>query len=130
MSRNRVCIVGGGLGGVTVASLLSKRRPDLIVTVMEASDRINGRLDSVELTPGLRVNLGANWLMGEKNPLLSYLNEAGVALEPIPCSADDYDDIRILEYSQDDFHDVTEKYQDSGVITTLNYTITSLSTRF
>ena len=39
----RVCVVGGGLGGVTIASLLHKRK-DVKLTVYESSDKINGRL--------------------------------------------------------------------------------------
>ena len=41
----RVCVVGGGLGGVTFASLLHKRK-DLTLTIYESSDKINGRLGS------------------------------------------------------------------------------------
>ena len=47
-----------------------------------------------------KVNLGANWIMGEKNPLLEYFKFGEVKLEKIPCNADDYDDIQILDFSE------------------------------
>ena len=50
--------------------------------------------------------------MGERNPLLPYLNRAGIDLVQIPCSSDDYDEICILEYKNDYFHDVTEEYKE------------------
>ena len=48
-----VCVIGAGVAGITVASLLSKRK-DLKVTVLESRKRINGRLDSIDLTPELK----------------------------------------------------------------------------
>ena len=42
-------MVGGGLGGVTIASLLHKRK-DIKLTVYESSDKINGRLGPRLLT--------------------------------------------------------------------------------
>ena len=38
--------------------------------------------------------------MGEKNPLLEYFKFGEVELEKIPCNADDYDDIHILDFSE------------------------------
>ena len=48
--------------------------------------------------------------MGERNPLLPYLKRAGIDLVKIPCSSDDYDEICILEYENDDFVDVTAEF--------------------
>ena len=44
--------------------------------MLEYSNRIGGRLRSFQLTPEISVNLGANWIMGEKNPLLKILEES------------------------------------------------------
>ena len=45
--------------------------------VLEYSTRIGGRLRPFQLSPEISVNLGANWIMGERNPLLKILKESG-----------------------------------------------------
>ena len=56
---------------------------DLKVTVLESRSRINGRLDSIDLSSELKVNLGANWIMGERNPLIEYFEFGNVGLQKI-----------------------------------------------
>ena len=49
------------------------RRSDLEILILESTDRIGGRLETDEILPGLVVNVGANWIMGNKNPILKYI---------------------------------------------------------
>ena len=57
-------------------------------------------VDKQILSKAPKVNLGANWIMGERNPLLEYFRFGKVDLEKIPCNANDYDDIQILDFSE------------------------------
>lgn len=73
----RVVVIGAGLAGLTAARNLSKEAFD--VTVLEAQNRIGGRVCSKELcmhTQGkFIVEFGANWLHGDtdKNPLQEFV---------------------------------------------------------
>ncbi|MFS0853247.1 FAD-dependent oxidoreductase [Microbacterium sp. 179-I 3D4 NHS] len=75
----RVAVIGAGLAGATVAAMLS--REGLDVTVLEARNRIGGRVES--RTDGswpVPVQLGA-WLFGEEDAqLLESLGEADVGV--------------------------------------------------
>lgn len=59
----QVLILGGGMAGVSAANKLS----ELGITdflILEAQDRLGGRMRREELAPGVTVNLGANWIQG------------------------------------------------------------------
>ncbi|MDX1908632.1 MAG: NAD(P)/FAD-dependent oxidoreductase [Bacteroidia bacterium] len=56
----RVLILGAGLAGLSAARLL--RQAGYTVTVLEARNRIGGRVFSHEIMPGLVIELGAEWV--------------------------------------------------------------------
>ena len=78
-SGERIAVVGAGLAGATVASLLVER--GMQVTVFEARDRVGGRVDSrVDDTWPVPVQLGA-WLFGEQDAdLLDRLNSGQIGV--------------------------------------------------
>lgn len=78
----RVVVVGAGIAGLTAARLLVA--DDVEVVVLEARDRIGGRIHTADLAGGL-VDLGAAWIHGRSgNPVAAIADGYGVALRPHP----------------------------------------------
>lgn len=74
----RVVVVGAGVSGLTVARVLTDA--GVQVTVLEARDRIGGRVTTEEVG-GATVDLGAAWLHGVRaNPMADLGEEAGLAV--------------------------------------------------
>lgn len=78
-------VIGAGMAGASAASDL--RAAGVDVTVLEARDRVGGRIHSDEAW-GAPVELGAAWIHALRgNPLVPLAQESGLALVPT-----DYDD--------------------------------------
>ena len=76
----KVVVVGAGLAGLGAARVL--REAGCRVVVVEARDRLGGRVHTVERF-GTRVDLGASWIHDSRgNPLTEVARKAG--LETIP----------------------------------------------
>jgi monoamine oxidase len=74
-----VIVVGAGLAGLSVARALADR--GVPVTVLEARDRIGGRVHTSTLWPDLPMDLGASWIHGTTgNPLTALARAAGARL--------------------------------------------------
>ncbi|MEX2655047.1 MAG: NAD(P)/FAD-dependent oxidoreductase [Acidimicrobiia bacterium] len=72
----RVVVVGAGVAGLTCAATLQRAGVD--VTVVEARDRIGGRVWTGEVA-GARIDLGGAWIHGPiDNPLATYCREVGL----------------------------------------------------
>jgi polyamine oxidase len=81
----RVVVVGAGIAGLTVANALAHEGVDCVV--LEARDRIGGRLHTLDLS-GTPVDLGGSWIHHPVgNPLRAFAEQAGVgcgAGDPLP----------------------------------------------
>ena len=75
-----IIVVGAGISGLVAADKLSKA--GYHVTVLEASDRAGGRIQSVDFG-GMKADLGASWIHGDEgNPLFSFAE--GHQIDTIP----------------------------------------------
>ena len=79
----RVVIIGAGFGGLSCAYQL--QRAGALVTVLEARQRLGGRVHSLDsLLPGKRVEAGAE-LIGLNHPTwLAYAKQFGLSLNELP----------------------------------------------
>ncbi|KAF9909531.1 hypothetical protein BX616_011145 [Lobosporangium transversale] len=86
--KKHVIIIGAGISGLAAAYELSKHPSTIQVTVLEAKNRIGGRLDTHRnLFSGehsdIPVDFGASWIHGvdPSNPIVSLAQAAQVRLE-------------------------------------------------
>jgi polyamine oxidase len=81
----RVVVVGAGIAGLTVANALAHGGVDCVV--LEARDRIGGRLHTVDLA-GSAVDLGGSWIHHPVgNPLRAFADQVGITCvdgDPLP----------------------------------------------
>ncbi len=76
----RVAVVGAGMAGLSAAAALHERDQDVVV--LEARDRIGGRVHTVELD-GVRADAGGAWLQQRsRNPLVERCLALGLHLVP------------------------------------------------
>lgn len=74
-----MAVVGGGVSGLAAAYFLGRRDPSLEVLVLEASDRVGGKLADVEVG-GLRLPAGADSFLARKPWAAELCRELGVEL--------------------------------------------------
>ncbi|OLN88115.1 Amine oxidase family member 1 [Colletotrichum chlorophyti] len=75
----RIGIVGAGLAGLRCADILAHHGFD--VTIIEARDRVGGRMTQQQLPNGRLVDLGPNWIHGtEDNPMLDLAKQTGTCI--------------------------------------------------
>lgn len=72
-----VVIVGAGLAGLAAAGHLL--RAGMEVTVLEARDRVGGRVEGGFLADGTPVELGAQWIGPTQNRMYQLVDELGLA---------------------------------------------------
>lgn len=80
MKSGETVIIGGGLSGLTLAWLLAKK--NIKATVLEASPRLGGRIQTVKGTLGTPLELGATWFSELHPNLLSLIDELGLTKYP------------------------------------------------
>lgn len=82
---DRVIVVGAGIAGLTVANALSHGGVECVV--VEARDRIGGRLHTIDLA-GSPVDMGGSWIHHPVgNPLRAFADQIGVSCrsgDPLP----------------------------------------------
>jgi oxygen-dependent protoporphyrinogen oxidase len=74
-----VVVVGGGIAGAAAAYELRRRRPDLAVTVLEASSELGGKLATAEVG-GVRVDVGAEAMLNRRPEAVDLAREVGLEL--------------------------------------------------
>ncbi|MEV0415850.1 NAD(P)/FAD-dependent oxidoreductase [Streptomyces sp. NPDC050448] len=74
--RKKVIVVGAGISGLAAARYLADKGQD--VSVLEARDRIGGRIWTSQKWSGVPLDLGASWIHGiDGNPITDLAKKAG-----------------------------------------------------
>ncbi|MEM7658952.1 MAG: NAD(P)/FAD-dependent oxidoreductase [Bacteroidota bacterium] len=73
-----ICIIGGGLAGLTAAYRLHQAGQPFFI--LEARDRLGGRILTEHLPDGASIELGATWLGGKHQSLTRLLSELEVGI--------------------------------------------------
>lgn len=87
-----VAVVGAGAAGLAAAAAL--QAAGATVAVVEARERVGGRVWTSAAIPGLALDLGASWIHGASaaNPVAALARELGVATVPT-----DYANLRVYD---------------------------------
>jgi monoamine oxidase len=72
-----VCVVGAGFAGLTAA--LRLRQSGLTVVILEARDRVGGRVWTERLSVGAPVDRGGAWLAPQHDAAFGLAREFGVS---------------------------------------------------
>ncbi len=72
-----VCVIGAGYAGLTAARRLSEAGKSVVV--LEARDRIGGRIWTERLSDGTPVDRGGAWLAPKHDRMFALANEVGVS---------------------------------------------------
>src|SRR6476659_10016482 len=79
-TRNRkadVCIVGAGYAGLTAARRLNQGGKSVVV--LEARDRVGGRVHSVQTSSGATVDMGGTFIGPRQDRLHALVKEMGAS---------------------------------------------------
>ena len=79
--RDRICIIGAGASGISAAHFL-KQRGYVNVTVLEASNRIGGKCDTVEID-GRTYDMGAVFTTSSYDEVQALARRFGVSIIPL-----------------------------------------------
>ncbi|MEE8407522.1 MAG: NAD(P)/FAD-dependent oxidoreductase, partial [Acidimicrobiia bacterium] len=77
----RVVVIGAGLAGLTAALRLTQANHD--VTVLEARDRVGGRVYSITLSNGEVAELGGEWISGDQRWVVELARELEVPMSEV-----------------------------------------------
>jgi len=80
LQNERVLIIGGGLSGLTLAYFLSKK--NIRTSVLEASPRLGGRIQTIKGAMGTPLELGATWFSEMHPNLLALIDKLGLKKYP------------------------------------------------
>ncbi|MCC5921569.1 MAG: FAD-dependent oxidoreductase [Cyclobacteriaceae bacterium] len=75
-----VYIIGGGLSGLTLSYFLKQR--NIQSTILEASSRLGGRIQTIKGSLNTPLELGATWLTDSHHHLLGLMKELGLRKHP------------------------------------------------
>lgn len=78
--KEKVIIIGGGLSGLLVAYLLTEK--NIEITVLEASSRLGGRIQTIKGSLETPMELGATWFSDMHTHLLALIDELGLKKYP------------------------------------------------
>ena len=78
----RVAVIGGGVAGLSAATAICRARPDADVVLLEASDRVGGKLRRVQVA-GAWVDVGAEAMLARRPEGVQAVTEAGLGDELI-----------------------------------------------
>ncbi|MFD1017963.1 phytoene desaturase family protein [Thalassobacillus hwangdonensis] len=84
MKKKEIAIVGGGIGGLVTALLLSKQG-EFKISIFEKQDKVGGRMDFVEKN-GYKIDKGPTIIL-LPDMLTSILEEGGIPKERLPLMA-------------------------------------------
>lgn len=72
-----VAVIGGGISGLVAAWELRRCDPSCVVTLLEASDRVGGKL-RLEDVGGVRIDVGAESVLARRPEALTLFDELGL----------------------------------------------------
>ena len=78
----RVAVIGGGVAGLSAATTIRRARPDAEVVLLEAADRVGGKLRRVQVA-GAWVDVGAEAMLARRPEGVQAVTEAGLGAELI-----------------------------------------------
>lgn len=112
---DHLLIVGAGIAGLAAARELTTR--GVRVTVIEARDRIGGRIWTDRSWPSVPVDLGASWIHGiQGNPIAALASEYGLTTIPT-----DYDNLSRFQTNGSPVSDSQDSAIDARLDALLDY---------
>lgn len=97
----KTVIVGAGISGLATAYALLQRQPDLELTILEAAERVGGKVWSDKTTEGYLCESGVNAFLDNKPKTLELSSELGLS----PVTSFDASRHRFV-FSQDQLHEL------------------------
>jgi monoamine oxidase len=95
LEKTRICVIGAGYAGLSAARALTRANVDVLL--LEARDRVGGRIWTVE-RQGHRIDIGGAWIAPAHDKLRELARDYDVALHPTYAHGDvvltNGDDIR------------------------------------
>ena len=73
-----VAVIGGGISGLAAAWELSRPGAEVVVTLLEGSDRVGGKL-RLEDVGGVRIDVGAESVLARRPEALALFEELGIS---------------------------------------------------